>query len=98
MDKKTTGIIATSISAILCGCPGFFGLCLGATSALASFVPGAEIDIFGSSSPRAALSAGMGMLCLGIVFLVVPFIVGWITLRDKSEAVPLPDEPIPPAI
>ncbi len=98
MDKKTTGIIATTISALLCGCPGFFGLCFGAVSALASFVPGAEIDIFGSSSPRAALSTGIGMLCLGIVFVVVPFIVGWITLRGNNEPVTLPDEPIPPAI
>jgi len=98
MDKKTTGIIATSISAILCGCPGFFGLCFGAVSALASFVPGSEIDMFGRGSPRAALSVGIGFLCLGIVFVAVPFIVGWVTLRDKSEPVTLPDEPIPPAI
>ncbi|HSF81147.1 MAG TPA: hypothetical protein VLA49_07930 [Anaerolineales bacterium] len=98
MDKKTTGIIATSVSAILCGCPGFFGLCFGAISALASFVPGAEIDIFGSSSPRAALTTGIGTLCLGIVFLAVPVIVGWVTLRSKTEPAALPDEPIPPAI
>jgi hypothetical protein len=99
MDKKTTGIIATSLSAILCACPGFFGICFGAISALASFVPGAEIDIFGSSSPRAALSTGIGMLCLGIVFVAIPVVVGLVTLRGKkSEAAVLPDEPIPPAI
>jgi len=98
MDKKTTGIIATITSAILCGCPGFFALCFGSITAMASYVPGAEIDIIGNDSPRAALFAGLGLLCLGVVFLAVPFIVGWVTLRGKPQPAALPDEPIPPAI
>lgn len=98
MDKKTTGIVATSVTALLCGCPGLFSLCFGAVMALAGMVPGAEIDIFGSNSSRAATATGLTALCLGIFFVAIPILVGIFTLRNKPEPQAFPDEPIPPAI
>jgi len=99
MDKKTTGLIATIATALLCGCPGLFGLCFGSTSVIASFMPGAEIDVFGSSDPGSATTMGIVSLCLSVIFIAIPIVVGLTTLRKKStsEAAPFNNEPLPPA-
>lgn len=99
MDKKTTGTIATVATALLCGCPGLFGLCIGAISTLASFVPGADIDIFGSNAPSSALTMGLVSLCGGVILIAIPVVVGFLTLRKKPEKVAPADtgEPLPPA-
>lgn len=101
MNRKTA-IILTVVAAVICGCPGLVGMCLGATSAIASFIPGAEIDIFGSSDPTSALIWGIVSLCGGIIFLAIPIVLGVVTLRKKKSDVaaenPLPpSEPLPPA-
>jgi hypothetical protein len=106
MDKKTTGIIATVAAALLCGCPGLASLCFGAFFAVISQIPGAEIDVFGSNNPADALTYGIGGVCVGIVFIIIPIVVGFLMLRKKPEAAPVPppppvsppDEPVPPAI
>ena len=85
MDKRNTGLIATIATALLCGCPGLFGLCMGSTSLIASFVPGAEIDVFGSSDPAAATTMGFVFLCLSVIFIAIPIVVGVVTLRKKPE-------------
>ncbi|MBN1147468.1 MAG: hypothetical protein JXA78_09440 [Anaerolineales bacterium] len=99
MDKRTTGIIATVVTVLVCGCPGLLSVCWGAIAAAASFIPGAEIDIAGSSDPTTALISGLGALCIGVVFVAIPVAVGFFTLRKKPEAAePVYNEPIPPAI
>ncbi|MEJ2266805.1 MAG: hypothetical protein P8X95_25455 [Anaerolineales bacterium] len=100
MDQRTTGIVATVASALICGCPGLFMLCFGAVAAGASYVPGADIDIFGRNEPRTALFAGLGALCLGVLFVAIPVLVGIFTLRERpvTEPEPVSDEPIPPPI
>ena len=105
MDKKKTGLIATIATALLCGCPGLFGLCMGSTSLIASFVPGADIDVFGSSDPASATTMGVVFLCLSVIFIAIPIVVGVVTLRKKPEdaavavvdAEPVSNEPLPPA-
>ena len=96
MDKKTTGIIATVVTGLLCGCPGLVSLCFGAMYALVSQVPGAQIDMFGSSDPADALTFGIIAVLIGLVMVVIPIVVGVIMLRRKGE--PVSNEPIPPAI
>jgi hypothetical protein len=101
MENRTVGIIATIATVLLCGCPGLAAACFGALSALASFVPDAEIDMFGSSDPKAALGYGIGFLCVGLIFVVIPIVVGIVTLRKKNAAAsaetrPISDEPFPP--
>ncbi len=98
MEKKTGGIIATVVTALCCGLPGCFSLCFGLISAFASAVPGADIDIGGSSDPTAALMTGIASVCGGIIFIAIPIAVGFFTLRKK----PAPaganfGEPLPPA-
>ncbi len=96
MKNKNTNLIATIVAVVLCGCPGLFGLCFGAVSLLASFAPGAEIDVFGSSDPRAATTMGLAALCLSIIFLAIPIIV-WFVTRRKEAATVSDNEPLPPA-
>ena len=83
MDKKTTGIIATVATVLLCGCPGLVCLCGGLVAAIASQMPNADIDVFGSSDPGSALGAGIGLLCLGVIFIAIPIVVGVLTLKKK---------------
>jgi hypothetical protein len=64
MDRNT-GIIITIVTAILCGCPGLFSCFWGLIASVVSFIPGADIDIGGSSEPTAALLSGLGAVCVG---------------------------------
>ena len=99
MENRNTAMIITGITALCCGCPGLLSICWGGLAAVVSFIPGAEIDMGGSSDPQAALLAGLGSLCVGIIFVAIPIAVGFFTLRKKpaSEAAFVSDEPIPPA-
>ncbi len=83
MDKRTRGIIATVAAVILCGCPGLVGLCSGAIFALAGVIPGSEIDVFGSNDPAAAITTGIVTLCVSIIFIAIPIVVGFLMLREK---------------
>lgn len=83
MDKKQTGLILTIATALLCGCPGLFGLCMGAMFAIVGAIPGSDIDIGGSSDPTTAIGTGIGMLCVGLIFVAIPVVVGVVTLRKK---------------
>ncbi len=97
--KRNTAVILTVVAALLCGCPGLFGMCWGALSAIVSFIPGAQIDIGGSSNPQTALWTGLGTLCGGIIFIAIPIVIGVVTLRKKkgpAEAEVISNEPLPP--
>jgi hypothetical protein len=85
VDKRTTGIVATVVSVLLCGCPGLLVLCSGMMLAIVSRVPDADIDIGGRNDPGAALSMGLGLLCLGMLLVAIPVVVGLLTLRNRSE-------------
>lgn len=102
MDKKTTGLVATIAAALLCGCPGLIGLCFGATSVLASMMPGADIDVFGSNNPAAGTTMGIVFLCLSIIFIAIPIVVGVLTLRkgpgEGDEVPPVPAAPVAPPV
>ncbi len=98
MNKKTGAIVATVVTALCCGLPGCFSLCFGLISAFASMVPGADIDIGGSSDPQAALLMGLGSVCVGVIFVAIPVVVGFVTLRKKNDpAASFDSSPLPPA-
>lgn len=96
MNNKTPAIIATVVAVLLCGCPGLFLLCIGPLMAIISQVPGAEIDIFGSQDPTSALTIGIALLCVGLIFVAIPVVVGLVTLRKKPVPSKEPGEAIPP--
>jgi hypothetical protein len=96
MDDKTKGIIATIAAVVLCGCPGLFMCFIGATSVLASQIPGADIDVMGSSDPASAMTMGIGFLCGSFILILIPILVGFFMFRKKPEVVQH-NEPLPPA-
>ena len=102
MERRTVGIVGTIVAVMLCGFPGLFFLCWGSIAALVGFIPGAEIDIFGSAEPRTSLFTGMTSFCLGIIFLAIPFVVGFFALRKLPERISEDvldyEDPLPPAI
>lgn len=85
MDKRTTAIVITVVAILLCACPGLFGLFMGGMFALVSFVPGADIDVFGSTDPQAALNFGLGGLCGGGVLVLIAAVIIFVTWRRKGK-------------
>jgi len=85
MQNKNTGIIATIAAVVLCGCPGLF-LCL--FGALTAAGQGTFNDA--SLSP----TVGIVLLCLSLIFILIPVGVGFFTLRKKPEVT---TEEVPPA-
>jgi hypothetical protein len=84
--NKNTGIIATLVAAVLCGCPGLFLCLFGAITATGN---GTFNDQ--TLSP----SVGFVLVCLSLVFILIPVGVGFFTLRKKPE--PPADTEVPPA-
>jgi len=95
MEKRQIGLIATIATVVLCGCPGLFMCFFGGVSVFASMMPGAEIDVMGSSDPTAGVTMGVLFLCVSIIFIAIPITVWFFTLRKKPEDA-LPNEPLPP--
>ena len=89
MDKRTSAIVMTVAATLLCACPGLFSLCMGGMFALLSFVPGAEIDVLGSSDPQSALAFGLGALCVGALSLAIGVAaIVFVWRRRKEEIEP----------
>ena len=98
MSNRNTPLIATLVAVVLCGLPGLFGLCFGATTLLAGFTPGAQIDIFGSNDQASATTLGALVLCLSLILIAMPGVV-WLVARRRRPVAPAAsrDEPVPPA-
>jgi hypothetical protein len=94
MNNKNTGIIATVAAALLCGCPGLFLCIFGAITATGKMPYSTELNGVSNSGTLPA-GAGFGMLCLALILILIPVLVGFFTLRKKPELVQPQD--IPPA-
>lgn len=87
--NKNTGMIITAATVVLCGCPGLF-LCL--FGALTAAGQGTFNDQ--SLSP----TVGFALVCLALIFILIPIVVGVVTLRKKPAAItPVNNDPLPPA-
>ena len=87
MDRKTTAIVAIVAAVVLCGCPGLFGLFFGGMFAVTSQIPGADINMGGSSDPQSALTFGLVAICVSLLFILVPIVVGFIFWRRRNQPV-----------
>ena len=92
MNKKTVAIIVTVAAVLLCACPGLAGVFGGALFAITSAIPGAEIDVMGSSAPQSALNVGIGLLCGGLIFVLIAAIAIFLVWRRNKA-----DSALPPA-
>jgi hypothetical protein len=89
MENKNLGIAITLVAVLLCGLPGLLSLCAGGIVTINSlFLEG----------PRNDLYLSFTLLCIGLIFLVIPIVAGIITFHKRSPTkVDIPtDEPIPP--
>lgn len=83
MEKKTIGLIATVGTALLCACLSIF-LCIWGGIGLS----GAPIDTtVGGQTSSQPMNTGLAiaLLCLSVIGLLVPVLVGFFTLRKKPE-------------
>jgi hypothetical protein len=102
--KKTGGIIATILTSLLCGLPGLGLACFGLLGLMGTQVSG--------SAPQAneafqnTLIGGAAFIGGGIILVLIPIIVGFLTLRKRGTPAPLapayssaPPQPVytPPA-
>lgn len=85
--NRTTAIVITVAIVLLCACPGLFSLLMGGMFAVISFMPGADINVMGSSDPQSALNFGIGGICGGAIFLVVAIAVLFFVWRRPANAV-----------
>ncbi|MFH1185008.1 MAG: hypothetical protein V1755_08220, partial [Chloroflexota bacterium] len=66
----------------LCGCPGLF-LCLFGGLAAAGAPVTTEWQGVTNTAPMESTTA-FALLCVGVIFLVIPIVVGFLTLRKKG--------------
>ena len=97
-ESRTGAIIGTIVAVLLCGCPGL-AICLGGFITLFGVMPynGSIGSTYYTNVPG---WAGAPLLCLSIILIAIPVIVGVLTLRKKKPAEPVstpPGEPLPPA-
>ncbi len=91
MQNRTTGMIATGITAFICGCAALLTCVWGALIAT-----GTPIDVTnstGTSQQTLSPTVGFALLCLSFLLILVPAMVGFFTLRKKTE---LMNEELPP--
>jgi uncharacterized membrane protein len=94
MNNRTIGIIATVLTSLLCGCAAIIACSFGVLGAAG--IP-FETTVNGQTNSQPMPAAlGYVLLCLSVIFIVIPIAVGFFTLRKKPE-VPASNEPIPPA-
>jgi len=96
MDKKNTGLIATIASALLCGCPGLLLCIFGALAATGTLPYNTELNGI-TQTGTVPPAVGAVLLCLALLFILIPVVVGFVTLRKKPQAALPIDEPLPPA-
>jgi hypothetical protein len=89
MNKKIGGITATIVAVFLCGCPGLAMFAFGIITAtgnmpLTSVFPFTS-DFGNPYSEMAPSYLGYGLLCLALIFIAIPVVVGVLTLRNKPE-------------
>ena len=91
MQNRTLGIIATVISAAICGCLALMSCIWGALIAT-----GTPFDVTsnGVTSPQTfSATIGYVLLCLSFLMILVPVAAGFFTLRKKPATL---TEDLPP--
>jgi len=89
MERRTIGIIATVVSALMCGCVSIVSCAWGFL-----IVSGQPIDVTsnGVTTPQ-TLSPTIGyvLLCLTVLMMAVPVAIGFFTFRSKEEEIQFPN-------
>ncbi len=94
MTARTKGIIATLAAVVLCGCPGLLMCIFGAVGATGTPFS-TEVNGVTGSAPMSTPLA-IALLCGALIFMLIPVVVGFFTLRSKPEPAVV-SGPLPPA-
>jgi hypothetical protein len=93
--NRTTAIILTVATALLCGLPGIGLMCFAGLGVLGTNMPGFYEANPGATPQQAWLGAGM-FICFGLLLLLIPALVGFFSFRMSKPSEPGINEP-PPA-
>lgn len=85
MNNRTTGIILTILAVLLFGCPGLFCLCSGLVGAMVGLSGDPYYYLGVDTEPDTALVAGLSIICLSVILIAIPIIVGVFTIRGKPD-------------
>lgn len=93
--SRNTSVILTVATALLCGCPGLLFCVFGGVTA-AGLMP--FTTTFNGVTDQGIIPSryGIAMLCLSLILIAIPVVVGFVTLRRKPAPV-VDNEPLPPA-
>lgn len=93
--SKTTAIIITIATALLCGCPGLAVAGIGVMAALGSQMP--DVMAQNANAPQDVLLGSGIFLCFGGLMILIPVIVGFLSIRfARSDDADRDDMPTPP--
>jgi hypothetical protein len=95
--NRTTALILTIATALLCGLPGLGLLCLSVLATIGINMPGFYEQHPGSTPLQGWLGVGV-FIGFGIVLLVIPTLVGIFSFKMSKSPKPYINEPLPPAL
>jgi TRAP-type C4-dicarboxylate transport system permease small subunit len=96
--NRTVGIVITVVTALCCGCLAIFSCIFGgmiaAGTPITQTLNGVETV---ETYPQ---PVGFALLCVSLILIIIPIVVGFFTLRNKPAPAPIAqnfNEPLPPA-
>ncbi len=95
MDNRTIGIVATVVSALVCGCAALLSCIFGGLIATGTPFDTTVNGVAGVQTFPVWL--GVTGLCLSVILILIPVVIGFLTLRKKPQPTAAVSEPIPPA-
>jgi len=93
MNSKTGGMIATLATALFCGLPGIILACMGLTAVVGGQSPEIAAD---NAKWQSTMIGALAFLCGGALLMLIPMLVGFFSLRGKSNPTPAPPAPVRP--
>jgi len=98
--NRTVGIVLTVVTVLCCACPGL-GLCIAGVMGLAGVPFTTTLGNQTSTQPISSQMA-IGLICLSVILIVIPLVVGFFAFRNKPAPAVSPvsqnfNGPIPPA-
>jgi hypothetical protein len=83
--SRNVSIAVTIITVLCCACPGLFLCVFGGMIGAGVPLTTSFNDV--STSQTLPASYGFGLICLSIILILIPVVVGFVTLRKKPVTV-----------
>lgn len=88
MQNRTIGIIVTVLTTLLCGCASLMSCIWGFMTASGTPI---NVTANGTTTPQTfSPTIGYTLLCLSLLMILVPVVVGFFALRRKPSSVDVP--------